>query len=136
MLEAMDFETFLERVEALWERIPEVFKRELQGVHVAEEAKEDPDLLGQGVWRLGEYLDPGPPSVFAGFEGLGRHIVLYYGSFRKVAEGDPEFDWEAEIWETLLHELQHHVESLAGRDDLVQQDLAQLRALRQRGTGG
>jgi hypothetical protein len=82
-------------------------------VHVFPEAKPEPGL--KGVWRLGEYLDPGPPSAFRGFEGLGRHIALYYGSFLQVA--GPGFDWEGEVWETLLHELRHHLESLAGRDD-------------------
>ncbi len=76
--------------------------------------------LWEEVFRLGEYLDPGPPTVLAP-EGLGRHIALYYGSFLAVA--DQGFDWEAEAWETLLHELRHHLESLAGREDLALEDL-------------
>ena len=96
------------------------------------EAKPEPGL--RGVWRLGEYLDPGPPSAFGGFEDLGRHIARYYGGFLEVAgEG---FDWEAEVWETLLHELRHHLESLAGRDDLVQEDLRRLDAFRRGGPSG
>ncbi|WP_019550427.1 metallopeptidase family protein [Thermus scotoductus] len=122
----MTYEAFVALVERLWAEIPEAFKRELQGVHVLPQAKPEPGL--KGVWRLGEYLDPGPPSTFRGFEGLGRHIALYYGSFQKVA--GPGFDWEEEVWETLLHELRHHLESLAGRDDLVQEDLRRLAAFR------
>lgn len=79
---------------------------------------------------------PGPGAAFGlrGFEDLGRHIALYYGSFLEVAgEG---FDWEAEVWETLLHELRHHLESLAGRDDLVQEDLRRLDAFRRGGPSG
>lgn len=129
---AMTYEAFVELVERLWEEVPEDFKRGLQGVHVFPEAKPEPGL--EGVWRLGEYLDPGPPSAFGGFEDLGRHIALYYGSFLEVAgEG---FDWEAEVWETLLHELRHHLESLAGRDDLVQEDLRRLDAFRRGGPSG
>ena len=61
-------------------------------------------------------------------------FVLYYGSFLEVAgEG---FDWEAEVWETLLHELRHHLESLAGRDDLVREDLRRLDAFRRGGPSG
>lgn len=41
------------------------------------------------------------------------------------------FDWEGEIWETLLHELRHHLEFLAGRDDLVAEDLEYLRRYRE-----
>ncbi|GAA6755497.1 hypothetical protein QT17_09540 [Thermus sp. 2.9] len=131
----MTYEAFVRLVEGLWEEIPPEFKRGLQGVHVFPEAKPEPGL--PGVWRLGEYLDPGPPSALGGFEGLGRHIALYYGSFRAVA--GPGFDWEGEVWETLLHELRHHLESLAGREDLVREDLRRLDAFRRggpRGEGG
>jgi hypothetical protein len=124
---AMTFERFLETAYRLWDQIPEHFKRGLQGMHVLEKAKRDPDE--PGLFRLGEYLSPGYPSVLGGFEGLGRHIALYYGSFRAVAY--PGFDWEGEIWETLLHELRHHLEFLAGRDDLVEEDLEYLRRYRQ-----
>ncbi len=125
----MRYEAFVDLVERLWAEIPEAFKRGLQGVHVFPEAKPEPGL--PGVFRLGEYLDPGPPSTLGGFEGLGRHIALYYGSFLQVA--GPGFDWEEEVFETLLHELRHHLESLAGRDDLVQEDLRRLRAWRRGG---
>lgn len=128
----MTYEAFVDLVERLWEEVPESFKRGLQGVHVLPQAKPEPGL--EGVWRLGEYLDPGPPSALGGFEGLGRHIALYYGSFLQVA--GPGFDWEGEIWETLLHELRHHLESLAGRDDLVQEDLRRLDAFRRGGRPG
>jgi len=125
----MTYLEFVNLVERLWQEIPEPFKRGVQGVHVLPEAKPEPGL--KGVWRLGEYLDPGPPSAFQGFEGLGRHIALYYGSFLEVA--GPGFGWEGEVWETLLHELRHHLESLAGRDDLVQEDLRRLAEFRRGG---
>jgi hypothetical protein len=44
--------------------------------------------------------------------------VLYYGSFLALAEVDPAFDWEGEMWETLLHELLHHREAAASEDGL------------------
>jgi hypothetical protein len=84
----MTYAEFVNLVERLWDEIPEAFKKGLQGVHVLPKAKPEPGL--KGVWRLGEYLDPGPPSAFRGFEGLGRHIALYYGSFLQVA--GPGFD--------------------------------------------
>jgi hypothetical protein len=49
-------------------------------------------------------------------------VALYYGSFVAVGDGDPSFDWEDEAWETLTHELRHHVESLAGDASLIAQD--------------
>ena len=104
------------------DEIPETFLHGLQGVHalpaeVVEEGYDD-------VFRMGEYLDPGPEDFLGASDGLGRHVALYYGSFVRIAEGDPEFDWEEEIWETLTHELQHHVESLAGDGRLIEEDLA------------
>ncbi len=44
--------------------------------------------------------------------------MLYHGSFAALAELDDAFDWRAEAWETLTHELRHHVEWRARRDDL------------------
>jgi hypothetical protein len=51
-------------------------------------------------------------------------VVLYWGSFKNLAARDPEFDWEGEIWETLTHELRHHLESLAAEDQLQDVDYA------------
>jgi hypothetical protein len=58
------------------------------------------------------------PSEFGGPDTIRSAVVLYYGSFRAVAQDDPEFDWEHEIHETLLHELKHHLEHLADQDTL------------------
>ena len=102
------------------DELPPEFMRGLQGVHAIEEAKPEEDFVD--VWRLGEYLDPGSEQFLGAGEGLGRHVALYYGSFVHVAAGDPEFDWEDEMWETLTHELRHHVESLAGDDSLNIED--------------
>ena len=103
------------------DEIPPEFMRGLQGVHALEQEYPEPEF--EDVWRMGEYLDPGAQEFLGGSEGLGRHVALYYGSFLRVAEGDPAFDWEEEMWETLTHELRHHVESLAGDGSLIEEDL-------------
>jgi hypothetical protein len=41
---------------------------------------------------------------------IQSRVVLYHGSFRALAELDPGFDWREEAWETLTHELRHHLE--------------------------
>jgi hypothetical protein len=51
-------------------------------------------------------------------------VVLFYGSFRNLARLDPDFDWEAEIYETVEHEIRHHLESLANQDQLGGVDYA------------
>ena len=102
------------------DEIPDEFVEGLQGLHVLEEAK--PEAAFRHVYRMGEYMDPGFDSFLGGNPGLGRHVALYYGSFVAIAKGQPDFDWEGELWETLTHEVRHHVESLAGDDSLVQDD--------------
>src|SRR5690606_12791891 len=117
----MTYNEFVAVVEEMVDEIPPEFLRGLQGVHALEHEKPEEEF--EDVWRLGEYLDPGAEDFLGAGEGLGRHVALYYGSFVRIAELDPEFDWEEEIWETLTHELRHHVESLAGDASLVEEDL-------------
>lgn len=127
----MTFERFQTLLAEMVDEIPDEFLEGLQGVHALPEAKLEPDF--QDVYRMGEYLDPGPESFLGGSEGLGRHVALYYGSFEKIAETEPEFDWEDELWETLTHELRHHVESLAGDVSLIEDDLQRDRSFREAG---
>ena len=62
---------------------------------------------------LGEYIEDAVMS---------RSIVLYYGSFRELFRDDSLSVWSEEIEETVLHELRHHVEALAGLDDLSREE--------------
>jgi hypothetical protein len=126
----MTYELFRQSVETMLADIPEEFLEGLQGVHVLETARLEPEL--GDVYRMGEYLDPGQDSFLGGNPGLGRHITLYYGSFVAIASGQSDFDWEGEIWETLTHELRHHVESLAGDASLIAEDRERDAAFRKR----
>jgi len=127
------YQRFRATVESMLDEVPDVFLQDLQGVHALRDVKVEEGY--RDVYRMGEYLDPGPDDFLGGVEGLGRHVALYWGSFRRIAENDPEFDWEEEIWETLTHELQHHVESLAGDGRLIEEDLLQAQAF-ERAEGG
>lgn len=126
----MTYNEFNSTVEAMVENIPTQFLEGLQGIHALEQARPEPDYVD--VWRMGEYLDPGPEQFLGSGPGFARHVVLYYGSFVAVARGQRDFDWEAEIWETLTHELQHHVESLAGDASLIKVDRERSRGFRRR----
>ena len=64
------------------------------------------------------------PSDWQGPETTRSVVALYYGSFRELSRLDPGFDWEGELWETLTHELRHHLESLADQDELGGVDYA------------
>jgi len=115
------FEEFEHLIAEMVDEVPAEFMRGLQGVHVLPEARRE-EGYDEDVFRMGEYMDPGPEDFLGSGDGIGRHVAIYYGSFRAIASQDPEFDWEDEAWETLTHELKHHVESLAGEDFLVQED--------------
>jgi predicted Zn-dependent protease with MMP-like domain len=116
----MRYDDFRRMVEEMVAEIPPEFMEGMQGVHVLEETRHEEGY--SDVYRMGEYLDPGPEQFLSAGEGLGRHIAIYHGSFLAISEGDPEFDWEEEAWETLTHELRHHVESLAGDASLIYED--------------
>jgi hypothetical protein len=51
-------------------------------------------------------------------------VVLYHGSFSELSLERPDFDWREETWETLLHELRHHLEWRAQADQLEAYDWA------------
>jgi hypothetical protein len=116
----MSYARFRRLLAEMVDELPPEFTQGLQGVHAIEEAKPEDGYVD--VWRMGEYLDPGAEDFLGAGEGLGRHVALYYGSFVQIAADDPGFEWEEEMWETLTHELRHHVESLAGDDSLIQED--------------
>lgn len=52
-------------------------------------------------------------------------IHLYYGSFASLARKFDDFNWDAELRETIEHEIRHHIEDRAGAPDLVRQDWAE-----------
>lgn len=58
------------------------------------------------IYTLGECI----PLEWSGSGAdLQSRVVLYHGSFQALARLS-EFDWRAEAWETLTHELRHHLE--------------------------
>ncbi len=118
----MRYETFRAAAATLWRQIPEEFKGGVQGVEVERRALAHPRL--PDIYTLGECLTESWPSSYEGPETLRSRVVLYYGSFLRLAQLDPDFDWEEEIWETLTHELRHHLESLAAEDALEDVDYA------------
>ena len=72
-----------------------------------------------GVFTLGECI----PLHGEGSEILSR-VVLYHGSFVALARERDDFDWREEAWETLLHELRHHLEWRANTEALEAYDAA------------
>ena len=119
----MDFDTFERRAREIFDRIPEELRHGVE--YVAVERKRVPHPTIPDVFTLGECatgeLDLGldlPASTRSG-------VHLYHGSFRALAKLDPDFDWEEELRETVLHEVRHHRESTAGEDALEDLDWAE-----------
>jgi hypothetical protein len=116
------FEEFEQRARADWERIPERYRSGVDGLVVHRSAQPHPSL--PDVYTLGECVTESYPSAFGDADTIRSVVVLHYGSFFRLSRLDPEFDWEDELWETLTHELQHHLESLADDDRLGDMDYA------------
>jgi len=118
----VQYDEFEERAQQEWERIPEEYRSGVDGLVVRRPAVPHPTL--PDIYTLGECVTESYPSSFEGPDTVRSLIVLHYGSFLRLSRLDPEFDWEGELWETLTHELQHHLESLAADDALVDMDYA------------
>lgn len=103
-----------EILEDIVEDIPEEFFDGLNGGIVLEEdIKYHPDSQeGRPLYVLGEYVQ----SV------LGKHIVIYYGSLKRVYQYEYEFLIYEKIREVLIHEFIHHLETRAGEIGLRLED--------------
>jgi len=112
-----DFESMVRRMAA---DIPAEF---LDGVaEIAVSPRTVPHPTRPGVYTLGECL-----AIPAGLDEpdqVQSRVLLYYGSFAAIARDHPGFDWREEAWETLTHEVRHHVEWRARVPDLEALDRA------------
>lgn len=108
---------FRRLVDALVDDVPAEY---LDGVAVVDVSPRTlPHPVHADVYTMGECV----PIHGDGDEVLSR-VVLYYGSFQALAGEREAFDWRQETWDTLLHELRHHLEWRAGTEDLEAYDWA------------
>ncbi|HEU4698479.1 MAG TPA: metallopeptidase family protein [Gemmatimonadales bacterium] len=109
-----DFERLVRR---LTDQVPPDF---LDGVvEIAVSPRVVPHPVRGDIWTLGECI---PLHDTEGEGGIVSRVVLYHGSFRALAADDPDFDWREEAWETLTHELRHHLEWRARAPELERLD--------------
>jgi len=118
----MDFDTIERESRRVFEEIPEDFRDGIDGLTVHRRTLPHPRF--DGVYTMGECVTESYPSSWDGPETVRSVVLLYWGSFRALARPDPGFDWTEQIWETLTHELRHHLESLADREELTGVDYA------------
>ena len=113
-----DFESMVTRMTG---EVPREFLAGVAEIAVSPRTVPHPDR--PGVFTLGECI-PLPSADAAGPEGIQSRIVLYYGSFAALATEAAGFDWREEAFETLTHELRHHLEWRAREPDLEELDWA------------
>ncbi|MCL6635462.1 MAG: metallopeptidase family protein [Peptococcaceae bacterium] len=113
---ALTLDQFESLATACIDEIPEKLCARLNGGFLLlPEAKKEGDF-----YIMGEYLEDGV---------MGCSIILYYGSFVELLAESSREEWEKELRDTIVHELRHHLESMAGVDDLAREEMAELEEL-------
>jgi len=113
-----DFESMIRR---LSQEVPASF---FEGVaEVAVSPRTVPHPTRPEIFTLGECV-PIPAGESAASHEAQSRIVLYHGSFLALSRIQEGFDWREEAWETLTHELRHHLEWRARAPDLENFDWA------------
>ena len=113
-----DFEAMVRRMA---DEVPREF---LQGIaEIVVSPRTVPHPTRAEIYTLGECI-PLPDGAGGGPEAVQSRIVLYHGSFAALARVNGGLDWREEAWETLTHELRHHLEWRARAPDLEEFDWA------------
>lgn len=114
-MQLADFERMVERMIA---DIPPQYLEGIAGIEVSSRTIRHPER--DGVYTLGECI----PLNVGGGDSPPSRVVLYHGSFQALAGERDGFDWRGEAWETLTHELRHHLEWKVNAQDLEEYDWA------------
>ncbi len=113
----MTRDDFQQLVRQLVREIPDHYLEGIAAIDVS--PKTIPHPLLADVYTLGECI-----PVHGDADTLVSRVVLYHGSFGALARRQENFVWRDEAWDTLTHELRHHLEWQADADDLEQYDWA------------
>ena len=99
------------------DELPVELYRELNGgIILRDEARLHPYAQNNDLYILGVYVR----------DNLGKSIKIYYGSIIRVFPGKTLEQYREILRKTLVHEVRHHNEFLAGADDLVYYDDEQI----------
>jgi hypothetical protein len=85
-----------------------------------------PDIDTAGEPLLGSY-EPREEVDAAGNSRTEFLVTVYFRSFKKMHEEDGPYDLEAELRETIDHEIEHHLYYLAGHDPMDATERAEAR---------
>ena len=120
-----DFEAM---VREMVRELPPEYLEGIAGVAVT--GKTVPHPVRADIYTLGECVPHAFGTPDDGGPGLRSTVYLHYGSFAALAEDDEGFNWREEAWETLTHEVRHHLEwrahaaELEAFDDAVEANYA------------
>lgn len=113
----MTYEQMREALDIIADGVPgEIYAKLNGGIILSPETKIHPQSVGSELFINGEYHNE--PY------GMGRYIVLYYGSLIRTCGHLPEEQMTAKVKEVLYHELIHHLENMAGDRSLEKSDEA------------
>ncbi|MGH7567829.1 MAG: metallopeptidase family protein [Gemmatimonadales bacterium] len=102
----MRLDDFQQLVQRLLQEVPPTYLDGILAVEVS--PKTVPHPVRAEIYTLGECI---PMEWSDSGTDLQSRVVLYHGSFQALARlSEGEFDWREEAWETLTHELRHHLE--------------------------
>lgn len=115
----MDLETFERAALDYWQAIPRRFREGVSALVVDPGTYRKEEF--EDGWVYG-YCEPDEAIMMLPEAPVVSRITLFHGSFVKIAEMTEGFDWDEELYETIRHELQHHLEWVAGDDGLGDED--------------
>src|SRR5262245_42748828 len=113
----MRLDDFRRMVQDMAAQVPSAYLDGIAAIDVSPRTVPHPSR--SHVYTMGECI---PLDVAA--DPAPSRVVLYYGSFKSLATERPDFDWRAEAWDTMTHELRHHLEWRANAPDLERYDWA------------
>lgn len=111
----MTFDEMRAALDIIENGVPEeIFAGLNGGIILSPETKLHPQGISNGLVINGEYHNEP--------HGLGRYIVIYYGSLSRAYGALPAEKQTEKLKEVLYHELTHHLENMAGDKSLEVKD--------------
>ena len=113
----MTYEECGRMLDDIADELPVELYRELNGgIVLTDESRLHPYAQNNDLYILGIYTR----------DNLGKRITIYYGSIIRVFPHKTLEQYREILRKTLVHEVRHHNEYLAGADDLVYYDDEQI----------
>lgn len=105
----ISFEECGQMLDEIADSLPFELYRELNGgIILLPETKMHPKAVDNDLYILGEYRRG----------RLGKYVAIFYGSFKRIYGHLSKEAFKEKLESTLIHEIRHHNEYLAGYKDL------------------